>query len=119
MDAGQFEALKAAFAANPANRPLLRVYLGACLEADRIDDGYAVVAARARDDFDSAEARVLAGRVCLAAGRAEEALGFAQDETPEALVLRARALVVLDRPGDGRGAYERALAANPALEDVE
>jgi SpoVK/Ycf46/Vps4 family AAA+-type ATPase len=85
MEDAQFEALKAAFLANPDNQPLRLVFLRACLEA----------------------------------GRPEEGLAHAADDAPEVQLVRARMLLALDRAAEGRAAYERAVAANPALEDVE
>jgi AAA+ superfamily predicted ATPase len=119
MDDGQFQALKAAYVANPDNRALLVVFLRACLDAGRAADACAALDAGGAAAVDSAEARALAARACLQAGRAEQAIGFATDETGEALLVRARALLALERREEGRTAYERAIAANPALEDVD
>jgi transitional endoplasmic reticulum ATPase len=63
--------------------------------------------------------RLLAARACLAAGHAEEALGWADGTGPEAFLLQARALLALERRTEGRARYDAAVAANPTLEDME
>jgi SpoVK/Ycf46/Vps4 family AAA+-type ATPase len=63
--------------------------------------------------------RVVAGAL-RRSGKAAAALTFLEsDDEPETLLAKARALVALDRVAEARGAYERAIAANPALEDSD
>jgi transitional endoplasmic reticulum ATPase len=58
-------------------------------------------------------------RASLDAGRPGDGLALAEGDDPEILLLRARLLLALERAADGRTAYERAIAGNPALEDIE
>lgn len=53
-------------------------------------------------------------------GNAAAALVFLEaDDDPKALIVKARVLVALERMAEARNAYERAISANPALEDAD
>jgi transitional endoplasmic reticulum ATPase len=53
-------------------------------------------------------------------GKAADALAFLEaDDEPETLLAKARVLVALERVSEARSAYERAITANPALEDAD
>lgn len=117
MDPTTLEGLKAALAASPENDKLLTIVLTALLERGSAVEALAVLGARTPDDVATEDARLLAAKVCLQAGEPSRALVFAGAESGQALLLRARALLALDRLPEGRDAYDRAVAQNSALED--
>ena len=53
----------------------------------------------------------------LKRGEAERALGHCRGDAPAVRLLRARALLALDRRDEARTEYQSAIAANPTLED--
>ncbi len=129
MDDQTLASLRAALDGSPENRDLRMVLVGAHLDRDEIAEAYALVRELERSGLAREDHRRLAARACLAAGEAEAALAWVdaespegrtqEDHTPEALLLRARAFLALERYDDGRKAYLAAVAASPALEDVE
>ncbi len=118
MDDATLDSLFAALAATPGNLELRRVLARAlaareeparALELLTGDDPQALTA----DD------RLLAADLALAAGDPERALEHAAGSSPEALIRQARALAALGRQPQGRAAYDQAVAANPALESLD
>lgn len=66
---------------------------------------------------DNVELRKVLVRAHLDRGEPERALTLATGDEPEIRLLRARALLALDRRQDGLAEYRAAVAANAALED--
>ena len=93
--------------------------LQACLARGDAAAAYELVSGRDLSDLSEPAQRALVARVCVAAGRPEEALRHAEGDAPELMMARAAALAALGRTDEGRAAYEHALAGNPALEDRE
>jgi transitional endoplasmic reticulum ATPase len=118
LDDATLASLAEALRLSPDNQPLLVALLRAQLDRGAAAEAAALIGARLPGFFASPDDRALAARALLEAGQAERALAFAAGTHPPLLLLQARALLALDRPGDGRAAYDRAIAANPALEDV-
>ena len=56
---------------------------------------------------------------CAPRFRADRSLAFAAGDAPGLLLVRSRALLALGRRDEGRADYDRAIAGNPALEDLE
>src|SRR5262245_42410103 len=119
MDDTQLESLKAALQATPHNAALLGVVLRELLDRGRPDEACALLPEDAPARLSDANVRLLAGEVCLAGAKPERALALADADVPAAWLLRARALLALERLDEGRKAYDRAVAANPALEDPQ
>ena len=116
MDQKTLDSLHAALAASPDNHALLGVLLDAWLEREQPEKAVALLGARGPAEVPGAIERLIAGRVCLAAGQPERALGFADGDAAEARMLRARCLLALDRHAEGLRCYDEAVAANPTLE---
>jgi transitional endoplasmic reticulum ATPase len=118
MDATTLDTLRTALDASPGNTKLRTVVVRGLLDTGRPDEALALV-----KDLDpagaDAELQAAAARACLASGEPERALLFAPGDDPESLVLRARACLALDRNEEGRQAYDRAVALNPGLEDMD
>ena len=93
--------------------------LRACLERGAPDDGYALIVGRDLSVLVDEEERLLAAHVLVASGHADKALALAGGESAEALLLRTRAFLALDRIHEARQAYGAAIGKNPALEDME
>ncbi len=121
MDDSTLAALRHAFAASPGNTELLAVLLRAYLDRGEGELGRALLEEADLPDAArlSAEHGALVARTWLAAGQAERALEFADRESAEGLLIRARALLALDRREDAVQAYRSAVAKNPTLEDTD
>ena len=119
MDDATLASLSEALRVSPDNRPLLLTLLRAYLDLNRASEAAALLGDRRPEAFAKDDERALISEVLLAAGQAERALGFATGEAPALLILRARALRALDRLEEARQAYGRAVAGNPALEDLD
>lgn len=117
MDESTLASLEEAFQSSPENERLLAVLLKAYLDRDEPGKGAELLRGRKAGDFGDPGSANLAARVLLAAGEAERALEYAGGAEPDALLVRARALLALDRREEGRSCYEAAVAANPTLED--
>jgi transitional endoplasmic reticulum ATPase len=118
MDEATLQSLLTALSATPDNRTLRALVLKSLLGLDQAERAHALLAGYAAADFADDE-RQLAARVCLAAGEAGEALAYADGDSPEALHLRARALLALGRRPEAHTAYRAAVAGNPTLEDPD
>jgi len=119
VDDATLASLSEALRVSPDNRPLLLTLLRAYLDLNRASEAAALLGDRRPEAFAKDDERALISEVLLAAGQAERALGFATGEAPALLILRARALRALDRLEEARQAYGRAVAGNPALEDLD
>lgn len=117
MDEQTLNALKAAYQASPDNLQLLFVLIKGLLEAGECETAYFLIEDKEPSLWPPGEDRLRAAEVCLALSDHEKALAFASEETPPALLFRARALLGLGRFAEGLQAYEKAVAANPTLED--
>lgn len=119
MDDTTLSALRTALAATPQNLELRLVLLRAYLERDESAELAALLEAVTPQALTKSADRALAARASLAVDDAEGALSFlAQDsDEPDVLLLRARALLALERRAEGLRAYDAAVAAQPALED--
>lgn len=122
MDPATLTALQAALSSSPNNHDLLSVVCAALLDSGD--------ARRALEHLDRADSsgveqvghRVTYARVFLESGQLERALGVlegASEVTPELSLVKARVLDRLDRQQEAQRDYERAIRANPTLQDVE
>ena len=118
MDDQTLASLKTALAATPQNRELRMVLVRAHADRDEPDSALELLREIPPSDLADAE-RLLAGRICLEAGEAAEALEYAAGDDPRLLLLQARALLALERRAEGRARYDAAVAASPALEDLD
>jgi transitional endoplasmic reticulum ATPase len=118
MDDATIAGLKQAYRADPGNRSLLLVLLQACLAAGKPEEAHELASIYSGPGIEGDD-RLLVARAALEAGHSEEVLAWADAGTPEALILRAKALANLNRHEEGRAAYEKAIADNAALEDQE
>jgi len=118
MDDSTLQSLKAAWQVTPDNHALLLVILRACLEREEAAAGWALMAGRDLGAVTDPEDRIVVARICLGAGQADAALAYADAATANAQFVRAEALAALGREEEGRVAYQRAIAANPALQDM-
>jgi ATP-dependent 26S proteasome regulatory subunit len=119
MDDATLESLKAALGASPENAKLLGVLVRAYLERGQPGEAFRLLTPAAADKALTLEDdRLLAARACLDAREPSRALVFADHESARSLVLRARALLALDRIDEGRQAYDRAVAIDPTSEDA-
>jgi transitional endoplasmic reticulum ATPase len=116
MDDTTLESLAAAYAATPQNHALLAIVVRGFVE-----NGAPERAIELASGVDPAslpeDARLAVASALLAAGKAERALAVAP-ESPAGLMLRARACAKLGRSQEGIQLYQKAIAANPTLEDV-
>jgi transitional endoplasmic reticulum ATPase len=119
MDDAMFHSLKSAYSVTPHNHALLIVLLRALLERGESQAGLEIIAGRDLSAITEPADRLTIGRLYLATGHAEEALAYAESQTPESWLVKANALAALGRNEEGRLAYERAVSANPTLEDRE
>jgi transitional endoplasmic reticulum ATPase len=119
MDDDTLASLRAALAVTPENAPLLLLVVKELHARDRAAEAAALLPEPGASLMAAEADRLLAAEVCLSAGQAERALAFADAESGHALLLRARALLALERHDEGRKAYDRAVSANPALEDPD
>src|SRR3972149_1807120 len=117
MDERTLSSLEEAFRPSPENEQLLAVLLNAYLDGEEPEKGLSLLRGRKAASFGDPRNATLAARLFLAAGDAERALEFARDQGPEALIVRARALLMLGRREEGRRCFEPPPAANPTVED--
>jgi hypothetical protein len=119
VDDATLTTLAEALRVSPDNRPLLVALLRGLRERGRAGEAAALLGERGPEFFADDGERELASRVLLDAGRADRALAFAAGDAPGLLLVRSRALLALGRRDEGRADYDRAIAGNPALEDLE
>src|SRR5262245_25729985 len=118
MDRSAIDGLKQALAVSPENAPLRVLLVRALFEAGEIAEAAEHLRKVPAASLSAAD-RALAGAVFLAADDASGALAVCGEDTPEQLLVRARAALALSRHREGLAAYDKAVAANPALEDRE
>lgn len=118
MDDSTLRALRAACQATPDNPQLmLALALGLC-ERDETREAAGLLAEQEPQRFEPPD-RLRAAEILLAGEDAAAVLRWADLDSPEADLLRARANLALGRTTEGRADYRRALAANPTLEDPQ
>jgi len=118
MDEQTLRALRAAYEATPDSPQLLLALLLALRERNEIAEAAELLEGRQPEHLEQAD-RLTAASILVAAEKAEEALRWADGDSAEARVLRARACLALGRTEEGRALYDQALRANPTLEDPE
>jgi len=119
VDDTTFESLRGALAAGPDNAKLLLLVLTEALARHDQATVQSVLDYPVVHGFvDPADRRVLA-KAFSAIGKRELALEHLDDDAPETLIERSKLLLLLDKKDDAKRAYERAVAQNPALEDLE
>ena len=116
MDEETLRSLRAAYAASPENVKLLLVLANAFLDRDEPDEARALMEGAKLQDVEAADGHAVA-EVCLAVGQPDSALHLAAGDSPESLLLQARAYLALGDTESGRSAYQRAVQLNPTLED--
>ena len=119
MDDGSFDQLKDALKLTPDNPALLALVVGAHLDRDEADEALHLLDGFGGDIGAHAELAHVAARAHLSAGDAEAALAYLTGDTPEIQLLKAKTLLALERRQEGYEAYQKAVAANPTLEDTE
>jgi AAA+ superfamily predicted ATPase len=103
----------------PANLDLLVVVLPELARRGNPAEAARCVREAGLSSFRLAPHRLAAARALFAAGDQAEALGFADGADGEALLLRARILSSLGKREEAVDAYQRAIALNPTLEDLD
>ncbi len=119
MDDITFQALKTALAASPDNLDLLFVVVPELCERGDAPEAARRLREAGLGAVRTPAHRTAAARALFASGDHTDALGFADGIEGEALLLRARILSALGRREDAMAAYERAIALNPTLEDLD
>jgi transitional endoplasmic reticulum ATPase len=118
MDRGAIDGLKQALAVSPDNAPLRVLLVRALFDAGDVAEAAEHLRKMQSDSLSAAD-RALAGSVFLSVDDAAAALAVCGEDTPEQLMVRARAALALSLHRDGLTAYDKAVAANPAIEDRE
>ena len=118
MDRTAIDGLKQALAVSPDNLPLRMLLVRALFDAGAAAEAADQLRKVTADALAPAD-RALAGSVHLAVDDAAAALVLCTGSSAEELLVRARAHLALDQHRDGLVAYDKAVAANPALEDRE
>lgn len=118
MDDGSFDQLKDALKLTPDNPALLALVVGAHLDREEADEALRLLDGFGGDIGAHAELAQVAARTHLSVGDAEAALACLTGDTPEIQLLRAKALLALERRREGYEAYQKAVEANPTLEDM-
>lgn len=119
MDDPTLRTLMSAYQASPDNAHLLQVLLAALWERNELETAYLLLEDKDLSALPDPESRLLAARVCLGMSDPEKALTCLGEDTPAALVLRARALLATGRRDEARTAYARAIEMNSTVEDAE
>lgn len=118
MDEKTLTSLQGALAASPDNVELRMVVVQGHLDRNEAEQAAALLETVETDTLNETQ-RQLAAHALLAAGSAERALEMAAGEDPQTHLLRARALLALDRREEGLQSYQTAVRGNSALEDPE
>src|SRR5262249_11855602 len=116
MDNSDIEKLLEAYRLAPGNLPLIVLVVEALVKADRRIEAQEFLRSVPLDDRTDAGLAAV-GDLFLRAGDPARALEVCQGDSAPALVVRARAHLALEQHRDGLAAYDKAVAANPALED--
>src|SRR5215470_2107662 len=116
MDNSDIEKLREAYRLAPGNLPLTVLIVDALVKADRRTEAHEFLRSVPLDDRTDAGLAAI-GDLFLHAGDPARALELCQGGSAPALIVRARAHLALEQHRDGLAAYDKAVAANPALED--
>ncbi len=116
MDKNTLESLKAALAVTPDNSELFMVVVKACRDLDEYEDAYQLIKEKTFE-LENPDDQHLAGEICIGVEDFELALAICRADTAACQLVKARALLGLDRKDDGLACYRKAIAGNPALED--
>jgi SpoVK/Ycf46/Vps4 family AAA+-type ATPase len=119
MDDATLAELGRAFLASPGNMQLLSVLCGAHLERGEIQAAKKLVDRADLSGELDREAKRIVARVFLESGDAERVLSLADSADGATLLLRAKALLALDRQSEAQEAYRAAVRENPTLEDTD
>lgn len=119
MDDTSFEQLKQALKVTPDNHALLTLVMKTHFDRGEAHDVVDLVSELAVKPGDNAELNGLIGRAYLEDNAPESALNYLSGDAPEILLLKAKALLALERHSEGYEAYQQAVKANSALEDTE
>lgn len=119
MDDATVAGLEAALAATPGNTELLAVLLDAYDRRGDVETGLARLEGVAAADLPE-RGRLAAGRLLLAAGKAQGAIEFVDGVAgADAAIVLARACASTGDTNRGREAYRAAVEGNPTLENLE
>src|SRR5215470_340846 len=118
MDNSDIEKLLEAYRLAPGNLPLMVLIVDALVKADRRTEAREFLRSVPLDDRTDVKLAAI-GDLFLRAGDPARALELSQGDSAPALIVRARAHLALEQHGDGLAAYDKAVAANPAIEDRE
>jgi SpoVK/Ycf46/Vps4 family AAA+-type ATPase len=118
MDSIDIEKLREAYRLAPGNLPLMALIVDALVKADRRAEAQEFLRSVPLDDRTDVGLAAI-GDLSLRAGDPARALELCQGDNATALIVRARAHLALEQHRDGLAAYDKAVAANPALEDRE
>ncbi|SHJ59301.1 ATPase family associated with various cellular activities (AAA) [Desulfatibacillum alkenivorans DSM 16219] len=119
MNHATLKTLITSYNADPGAQGLLMAIVRACLELEEYQTGLELLANQdAGLGRLSPEEQADAAKLCLKGKAPELALSVCLDGDPRCLVLRARALLELDRRKEARDLYASALEKNSALEDL-
>jgi transitional endoplasmic reticulum ATPase len=119
MDDARFDQLKEALSHSPDNPALLSMVIEGYLAKDEHDEALRLVSEYAGDLAVHEPLSLVVAKLYLQRHDAEAALSCLGGTTPESLILKAKALLMLERRADGHEAYRQAIEANPTLEDTE
>ena len=121
MDHEMFETLRAALTASPANSKVLMALLRMMREAGDWAEVSPILALAQGAVAETEEERQLLADAQRRAGQHEAALQTLSDacSSAQSQLLRARVLLALDKKEEARSLYEAAVAAEPALEDLD
>lgn len=119
MDDATLKSLREALAVTPGNLPLWTLVVNELLRRSDLSAAGALVRDQRASFYGTDEARALAATVFQRSGEPERALELCDREVPELLLVRARALLALDRREEARDAYHRAVSGNSTCEDTE
>lgn len=117
MDDGSFKQLKEALRLSPENQSLLALVVSTHLEREELTEALAALENYSGDISGNDDLAYAAARTYLKSGDANKAVACLKGELPATLLLKATALLALDRRAEGYQAYQQAIAANPTLED--
>jgi SpoVK/Ycf46/Vps4 family AAA+-type ATPase len=119
MNDERFNQLKEALTHSPDNPALLALVIEGHLARDEGDEALQLVNEYEGDIAANGVLSQAAAKLYLHMDDAEEALTYLRDSTPEVLILKARALLSLERRAEGYEAYQQAIEVNPTMEDTE
>jgi transitional endoplasmic reticulum ATPase len=111
--------LRAAYSQSPDNLRLLVILLQAHETRGEIAAAWDLLLHHGPERFADVEDRLIAGRIAVAAGHADQTLARLDTDAadPREVLLRAKAFQALNKYEEARLAYRAAISANAALED--